>query len=305
MSNQNFYQTLGVSENATQDEIKKVYRKLSKIHHPDKGGDENEFKKISEAYDILGDEDKRRQYDNQRNNPFANMGGGGFNPFEEFFNGGMFNQNRNTRPDKIVDVSIGVLESFKGSDKTITYDRKHRCDDCYGSGGDKNTCHVCNGSGVIMQKIGTGLFVQMIRQNCNSCSGKGFNYTKVCKSCNGSTTKIKPETISFKIPHGIDDGQFLKLQGNGDYNNGMYGDLILRVRMTPENDFEKFNNDLIYNKYFDLNSINNEALEIPHPLGTISVKMPSEFDTSKPLRVKSKGFNGGDLFVKLFVKFKR
>jgi len=304
MSNDNFYQTLGVDEKATQDEIKKVYRKLSKIHHPDKGGNEDEFKKISAAYDVLGDEEKRKKYDNQRSNPFGDMGGG-FNPFDEFFNGTMFNQRRNTRPDKLVDVPLGVLESFKSTDKTITYDRKHKCDDCNGCGGDKKTCYICNGSGVIVQKMGTGLFVQMIRQTCNGCSGKGFSYTKVCKSCVGNTTKTKQETITFNVPHGIDDGQFLKLQGNGDFLNGYYGDLILRVRMSPENDFEKFNNDLIYNKYFDLTSINNDNLEIPHPLGTISVKMPSEFDTSKPLRVKHKGFNGGDLFVKLFVKFKR
>lgn len=304
MSNENFYQTLGVDEKATQDEIKKVYRKLSKIHHPDKGGNEDEFKKISAAYDVLGDEEKRRQYDNQRHNPFGDMGGG-FNPFEDFFNGGMFNQRRNVTPDKVVDVTIGVLESYKGVDKTITYDRKHKCGDCNGNGGDKNTCHICNGSGVIIQKMGTGLFVQMIRQTCNGCSGRGFTYSKVCKTCNGTTTNTKPETITFKIPHGTDEGQFLKLQGNGDFIRGMYGDLVLRVRMVSENNFDKFNNDLIYNKYFDLNDLNNDSLEIPHPLGTISVKMPSEFDTSKPLRVKYKGFNGGDLFVKLFVKFKR
>jgi len=99
---EDFYQILGVNQNATQDEIKKTYRKLAVEHHPDKGGDENKFKKISEAYDTIGDENKRSQYDNQKRNPFANMGGGGgFNPFEDMFNQ-MHTQRRRAVPDKVI-----------------------------------------------------------------------------------------------------------------------------------------------------------------------------------------------------------
>jgi molecular chaperone DnaJ len=114
--------------------------------------------------------------------------------------------------------------------------------------------------------------------------------------------------MSIKLPHGVDDGQFFKLQGKGDYINGMYGNLVMRVRITPENNFEKSGNDLVYNAYFNLEELQKDSFDIPHPDGNINIKVPTEFDTSKPLRVKSKGFNTngvGDLFVKLFVKFKK
>ena len=179
------------------------------------------------------------------------------------------------------------------------------CGDCGGQGGDRHTCQHCKGNGFVTQKIGTGMFVQMVQSHCNACNGQGYTYTRVCHTCQGSTTQEKIETVSIKLPHGIDDGQFLKLQGKGDYYKGIYGNLVVRVRLNPENDFEKFNNDLIYNKYFDLNGLKSESFEVPHPQGPLAIKMPPTFDTSKPLRVKSKGFNGGDLFIKLFVKFAR
>jgi molecular chaperone DnaJ len=296
---------LGVNENASQDEIKKAYRKLAVEHHPDKGGDENKFKKISEAYDTIGDENKRGQYDNQKRNPFANMGGGGFNPFEDMFNQ-MHSQRKRAVPDKIIEVVVGAVESYKGGEKNITYARNHNCGGCNGSGGERISCSTCGGQGVITQQIGTGLFTQIIRQSCGSCGGKGFSYKTTCGTCHGSTTTSNVETITIKLPNGIDEGQFLRVQGKGDYKDGMYGNLVVKVKIVPENNFEKSMDDLIYNAYFDLNSLKQDSVKVPHPLGEISIKLPGEFDTSKPLRVKSKGYHGrGDLYIKLFVKFKR
>jgi DnaJ-class molecular chaperone len=303
---EDFYQILGVNENSTQEEIKKAYRKLAVEHHPDKGGDENKFKKISEAYDTIGDENKRTQYNNQKRNPFAGMGGGGgFNPFEDMFNQ-MHTQRKRAVPDKIIEVVIGVVESYNGNEKNITYTRNHNCGGCNGTGGDRINCSTCNGLGVITQQIGTGLFTQIIRQNCGSCRGKGFTYKTTCGTCHGNTTTSSVETISIKLPHGIDEGQFLRVQGKGDFKDGMYGNLVVKVKIIPEDNFEKSMDDLIYNAYFDLKTIKDESVKVPHPLGSISIKLPQEFDTSKPLRVKSKGFSGrGDLYIKLFVKFKR
>jgi molecular chaperone DnaJ len=302
----NFYNTIGVNETATQDEIKKAYRKLAIEHHPDKGGDENKFKKISEAYDTLGDEIKRSQYDNQRQNPFNNMGGGGFNPFEDLFKGAFHTQRRRTVPDKVIEVQISALESFIAGDKVISYSRQHMCNDCVGQGGDRDTCNVCNGDGFIVQKIGGSMFSQVVRQTCNKCKGNGFSYKKTCGTCHGQTTRSETESIKIKLPHGIDDGQFLRLQGKGDYKDGMYGNLVIRVKVMSENNFEKLGDDLIYNAYFDLDGLRSDNLEIPHPQGNISIKLPTQFDTSKPLRVKSKGYNNvGDMFVKLFVRFNR
>ena len=306
MSMDNFYNTIGVNETATQDEIKKAYRKLAIEHHPDKGGDENKFKKISEAYDTLGDEIKRSQYDNQRQNPFNNMGGGGFNPFEDLFKGAFHTQRRRTVPDKVIEVQISALESFIAGDKVISYSRQHMCNDCVGQGGDRDTCNVCNGDGFIVQKIGGSMFSQVVRQTCNKCKGNGFAYKKTCGTCHGQTTRSETESIKIKLPHGIDDGQFLRLQGKGDYKDGMYGNLVIRVKVMSENNFEKLGDDLIYNAYFDLDGLHSDNLEIPQPQGNISIKLPTQFDTSKPLRVKSKGYNNvGDMFVKLFVRFNR
>ena len=302
---EDFYQILGVNENASQDEIKKAYRKLAVEHHPDKGGDENKFKKISEAYDTIGDENKRSQYNNQRRNPFANMGGGGFNPFEDMFNQ-MHTQRRRAVPDKVIEVFIGALESFNGSDKTINYVRESKCGGCNGNGGERVNCGTCNGEGYILQRIGTGLFMQVMRQTCNSCGGNGFTYKTTCGTCHGKTTIKTNETVSVKLPHGVDDGQFLRLQDKGDYKDGMYGNLVLRIKVQEQDNFDKSGDDLIYNAYFNLNELSKDTLDISHPQGNLSIKLPKTFDTSKPLRVKSKGYhNRGDLFIKLFVKFER
>jgi molecular chaperone DnaJ len=309
MSDKNYYEVLGVSEDATQDDIKKAYKKKAIEHHPDKGGNEEEFKKISEAYESIGTEDKRKQYDNSRRNPFG--GGGGFNPFEEFFNRGFGNPFANRAkvvPDKIIDISIGAIESYKASDKKITYSRKVECTSCSGTGGERITCSGCNGEGSKTIRIGTGMFVQMVRQTCNQCAGKGFNFKTKCGTCHGESTLPNIETFSIKIPHGVDEGQFFRVEGKGDFHQGVYGNLVIRVKISPEENFEKSGGDLIYNAYFDYDSLSKDELEIPHPDGPINVKLPDEFDTTKPLRIKSKGYNTngiGDLYVKLFVKFRR
>jgi molecular chaperone DnaJ len=306
MSAQSFYDVLGVSEDATQDEIKKAYKKKAIEHHPDKGGNEDEFKKISEAYENIGTEDKRTSYDNSRRNPFGNGFGGGFDPFEQFFR----NQTNQSRavPDKVIEVNIGAIESYKSNDKSITYSRRVECKTCSGTGGERITCGVCKGDGHQTVRVGTGMFVQVVRQTCGNCLGKGYTLKTKCGTCHGETTNPNLETISVKLPHGVDEGQFFKLQGKGDYHNGVYGSLVLRIKLVPENNFEKVGGDLIYNSYFDYESLTNQDLEIPHPDGPINIKLPDEFDTTKPLRIKAKGYNTngiGDLYVKLHVKFKR
>jgi molecular chaperone DnaJ len=301
---ENLYEILGVSENSTADEIKKAYRKLAMEHHPDKGGDEEKFKKISEAYDVLGDENKRTQYDNRGKNPF-----GGFNNmFEEFFNNGFHTQRKTNVPEKVINLEIGAIESFLGVEKTIEYERNTKCDTCNGSGGERQKCGGCNGTGFSIITMGSGFFKQVLRQPCNSCRGVGEIYKKVCNSCGGTTTNKNKEIIKIKLPHGIGEGQFLRLQNKGDFYNGMYGNLILRVFVQPENNFEKRENNLVYQSYLDLSDLTKDNIEIPHPSGKISIKLPNEFDSTKPLRVKSKGYSTdtlGDLIIYLNVRFKR
>lgn len=305
---ENYYQILGVDENASQEDIKKTYRKLAMEHHPDKGGDEEKFKKISEAYDILGDENKKIQYDNQRKNPFGNGGFRGNSIFEEFFGGGFHTQRKTSAPEKIIDVYIGALESYRSVDKIIKYDRKHKCNTCNGQGGEKQVCHTCKGSGVNIITMGTGLFSQVFQQPCGTCKGQGSTFKTLCGKCNGNGTTLEKEVLNIKIPHGVGDGQFLRAQQMGDYYNGVYGNLLLRFFVEIESNFEKRENDLVYHCSLNLKEIQKDKLDVPHPGGLLSIKLPNEIDTTKPLRVKSKGYRGnenGDLIILLSLKFTR
>jgi len=301
---ESFYDILGVGENATSDEIKKSYRKLAMEHHPDKGGDAEMFKKISEAYDTLSDEGKRIQYDGQKNN--QNFG----SIFEDLFNGGFHTQRKTTAPEKVINVEIGAVESYLGVEKTIEYERKTKCNTCDGNGGEKLKCYGCKGTGFSTVTMGSGYFKQIIRQPCNICRGAGEIYKRTCDSCNGNTVENKKDTIRIKIPHGIGEGQFFRLQGKGDYFNGSYGNLIVRVFVIPENNFEKREHHLAYQMILGYDDLMKDTLEIPHPNGKISIKIPDEFDTTKPLRVKHRGYsdergNKGDLIINLNVKFNR
>jgi molecular chaperone DnaJ len=309
MNNENYYTILGVTEEATQDEIKKAYRKLAKENHPDKGGDEELFKKISVAYDTIGDEDKRIQYDNQRKNPFGGMGGGFGSSMNDLFNS-VFGQKRQQRNHTTnINIELTPVDSYLGLNKEITYQRKGMCEPCNGSGGDKDVCKTCGGSGSVVRTMGNGMFVQMVNMTCNSCNGTGNIVKNACHVCHGSGDKNEIKTVEVKIPHGIDDGQFFRLQGLGDFRNGVYGDLIVRIFMKNDGNFEKFANNLVYNKYFTLEELNRDNFDIPHPSGAIKISFPKNIDTSKPLRVKGKGYiiDGikGDLLINQFLKYSR
>jgi molecular chaperone DnaJ len=145
-------------------------------------------------------------------------------------------------PDKIVDLKVGVIEAYKGGRKTINYMRKDKCDVCYGTGGDKETCGTCNGQGYFTQRVGNGFFQTIHRSTCQTCQGKGYKYTKACYSCHGEQSMIKMQTIDVELPSGIDDGTFFKSHGGGDFINGNYSDLLFKVEIVPEKDFEKLGN---------------------------------------------------------------
>jgi molecular chaperone DnaJ len=297
MNTENYYDILGVSETATQDEIKKSYRKLAKENHPDAGGNEEVFKKISVAYEVLGDKQKREEYDYKRKNPFG---------FDDFF---MSNrqQQKPVHTTTII-ANIGALQSYKGSKYNLTYKRKISCEPCNGNGGERVRCHVCNGSGFIVRQIGSGMFVQIVQMTCDNCSGHGTVITNPCFVCNGSGSKDEIKNLDISIPHGVDNGQYVRLRGMGDFKMGTYGDLIVKVELKNENGFNKIGNHLIYDAFLGLDDLKNGEVVVPHPDGQLSLKLPKNVDTSKPLRVKSKGFktNGvGDLIVNQYVKFER
>lgn len=317
----NYYNILGVSKDATPDDIKKAYRKLSKQYHPDvnpNGGDK--FKEIAEAYDVLSDPQKRQMVnmgqDPNSRNPF---GGGGNVDIEEFlrnmgFGGNPFNgggpgfKRKPSAPDKIISVEITPLESYMSPNKDVTYKREVACGSCSGSGGEKQTCGTCNGGGFITQRIGNGFFQQVVQSECPGCKGKGFFITKACFDCNATGTKSEIKTINIRINHGIDDGEFYRLENAGDFHNGNYGNLLIKIQMKRDPLWEKLGDDLIYNNIVDYKSLSDSNFEIPHPDGKLSIKYPEIFDSATPLRLKGKGYKRervGDLYVKNIVRFNR
>ena len=311
----NYYEILGVNENATQDEIKKSYRKLSKQYHPDVNpeGEEN-FKEISEAYDNIGDENKRVDYDNRRKNPFHGFGaGGGFDInsiFEQMMNSGGNGQNQRMRvPDKIIEVTLTPFESFFGVKKDIEFVANIKCDPCDGQGGDRKVCPTCNGSGFIIQIFGTGMFRQQIQTNCGTCNGNGSIIIHKCGICNGIGLNQTKEKLNVSIPKNVDNGDFMRVRKKGDYYVQIKdrGDLILKVIMDNNSDFEKINLDLIYKKKLDVTEFFlSETMEVEHPEGKLKINFPESLDTEKPLRIPNKGFIDnnvrGNFYIKLSVK---
>jgi molecular chaperone DnaJ len=303
-----YYKILEVEENSTDEEIKKSYRSLSKKYHPDVNPDGDEkFKEINEAYEVLGDKTKRNDYNNSKNNPYVGT------PFQDIFNS-MFGgstpnfarqQRRKSAPDKLIKIQISPIESYKGIEKTIYYVKDNHCNACMGGGGEQQTCQTCNGSGFEVKTVGNGFMVQHIRTACNTCGGKGFTLTHKCYNCDGRGTKPSSHEVKVKLPVGVDNGQYLKLQDLGDFRNGEYGDLVVQVEVVNKDGFEKFNNDLVYNLFLNLDEIQKDKFLIPHPDGDLNMEAPKIFDTSKPLRLRGKGYFGGDMYVKLNVKFER
>lgn len=298
-----YYKILGVDKKSTKDEIKKAYRKLSKKYHPDVNPNgEAQFKKVTEAYETLIDDNKRKNYDNP--NPF-----GGFDPFKDFMNqfrGG--NRQRQRKPkDRIIKVDISPYESFLGIKKELTYRVEDSCDQCRGTGGDSKTCGTCRGTGSIQMQVGGGFISQIIQRPCNVCQGKGKILVNACYSCNGNGKKNKFENVSVDIPKNVDSGDFIRIHGKGDFDIQLgQGDLILQINMIKKDGFEKINNDLIYTHKINIEDfINNNTLHIPHPSGDISVTLPETMETETPLRVKGKGYDKdgsvGDYYIKMNV----
>ena len=303
-----YYKILEVEENASEDDIKKSYRNLSKKYHPDlnpQGGEK--FKEIAEAYETLSNKEKRSQYDSSKNNPFTGT------HFQDMFSQMFGNVNPNINqqrrrkqaPDKILRLKISPVESYLGVEKLIQYMRDFGCVTCSGSGGEQQICGSCGGTGYLVKSLGTGFMSQQIRTACQTCAGRGYTLIHKCISCDGRGSKISVHEVKIKLPIGSDNGQYLRLNSLGDFKNGEYGDLIVQIEMEAKDGYEKINDDLVYNLTVNLDEIQQEKFLIPHPDGNLSMDAPKIIDTSRPLRLRGKGYNGGDMYVKLNLKFER
>ena len=264
---QDYYQTLGVEKNASEDDIKRAYRKLAKKYHPDMNPGnaeaEQKFKEVNEAYGILSDAEKRSQYDQFGHAAFeaggagggAGFGGfGGFDfgdIFSSFFGGGGGGGRRNgpiDGEDIGARITIDFTEAVFGCKKEVSYGRIESCADCNGSGAAPGTsperCSTCNGMGQVTVQQRTPLGIMQSSRPCSACRGTGKFVKTPCKNCRG-TGKVKiTKKIEVSVPAGIDDGQRIALRGQGHAgsNGGAYGDLFIEIAIRPHPIFERRGN---------------------------------------------------------------
>ena len=331
MSKRDYYEVLGVNKSATEDEIKKAYRKLARQYHPDVNKEpdaETKFKEVKEAYDTLSDSGKRSRYDQfGHEDPQAGFGGGGFNGdfgdfgdiFDMFFGGGGGRRQRNPNaPRRGADLQYSMTIEFKeaifGKEMDITIPREEECDTCHGSGakpGSKvDTCSVCKGTGQ-QEVVQTTPFGRMVnRRICNTCQGTGKIIAQKCTDCHGNGRVKINKKIHIKVPAGVDDGAQLRVSGEGEAgaNGGPAGDLFIVLRVKSHDFFER-DGDNIYCEVpltFAQAALGDE-IEVPTLDGRVKLKIPEGTQTGTSFRLKGKGvphlrFGGrGDQHVKVVV----
>tara|TARA_R100000908_G_scaffold5111_1_gene2144 strand:+ start:126 stop:1133 length:1008 start_codon:yes stop_codon:yes gene_type:complete len=308
--NKDYYKTLNINRNATQDEVKKSFRNLSKQHHPDKGGDENIFKEISEAYDTLGDPTKRQDYNHKLDNPFSN--GGDVN-MEDVFNN-FFRQNQQRRQVRrgknlSIPLTVSLDDVFFGRVKKLRYNRNVNCDGCNGGGGQTKPCGHCHGRGILEQAVGNAFFRQIRQVQCPNCSGKGKILLNACGKCGGVGKNKKENTIDFEIPKNLMTGQVYTFRGMGEeIENGHPGDLQIQVVIARHSDFKISDRDLIYEPEISiLDLLLGRIVEIPYFGGYINTNIPPCSSPNTSFKVGGKGLlksNGlnGDILVKPIIK---
>jgi len=304
------YEVLGVSKNASQDEIKKAYRKLVREVHPDRNpGNEERFKEVQSAYDVLSDPEKRKQYDRfgSANGRFAGGAGpaGGttfdFGDFDlgDIF-GGLFNRGggreqpqRGQRGNDVeVEVRVSFEDALRGVQTTVPVQLELACHTCHGTGAAPGTapqtCPQCNGTGVVATS--QGLFA--LQQPCPRCRGMGSIVETPCPTCHGSGRERRTKRYTVKIPAGVKDGTRIKLKGKGEagYGGAAAGDLYVVTRVEPSKLYERRGDDLVVNVPVSFPTATlGGTVEVPTPEGPVSLKIPAGTEDGKLLRIKGRG----------------
>lgn len=334
-----YYDILGVARSAGADEIKKAYRRLAMQYHPDKNAGNKEaeerFKEISEAYEVLSDDEKRRRYDQFGHAGVkSSFGPGGFDFFRDFthgadfrdifgdlFGGGIFEeafgQGGNRRSDRAArgadlrfDLEITFEESVFGAEHEVTLPVSQECGACRGSGCEpgrnRETCRTCGGRGVVVSA--SGFF--RIQQDCPACGGRGEMITHPCRTCRGTGVVKSRQKISIKIPPGVETGSRLRLVGKGEggSRNGAPGDLYVVLHVQPHNIFQREGADLFCEVPvpFEIAVLGGEV-EVPTLEGWARLKIEPGAENGKILRMQGKGVydlnahTRGDLHIRLAV----
>ena len=339
--NKDYYQILGVSRDASEEEIKRAYRKLAHKYHPDKGGDEKKFKEINEAYQVLSDKEKRAQYDR-----FGRVfeGKSDFGPGFDFgFNWGKFNEGfefdfgdlsemmeeffglgftgrrkRETKRGKDIEIelTLSLEEVLRGREKELTLEKFITCSRCQGIGAEPGTsvkeCFSCRGTGQV-QQIKRTPFGSFTRSTiCPECGGEGFRPEKPCNVCKGEGRIKGEEVVKIFIPAGVDTNQVIKVAGKGDAGKraGKSGDLYIRIFVKPHPVFKRRGDDIYIKREISFSQAAlGDEIEVPTLEGKkILLKVPAGTESGKILRISGKGiphFSGygrGNMYVELIVK---
>lgn len=321
MANKDYYSILGVEKNASADEIKSAYRRLAKKYHPDLNKTEEaaaKFKEINEAYEVLGDDKKRANYDQFGSADGAGFSGGGAGGFSDFFRqagaggggfgdifsdifsafgGGSRSERVAERGDDInLQIDISFEEAIFGCEKPITFGKIEKCSDCSGTGAKNGkeftVCPECHGTGRVRYQQNT-MFGTTIREaGCSKCNATGRIVKEKCSSCGGKGYKKVNKTINLKVPAGIDDGQTLRMRGEGNapIRDGVPGDLNVRIRVMKDKVLTRKDYDIYLDLYVPFTTaILGGKVEIPTVNGPYTLTIPELTISGTVMRLKNKG----------------
>lgn len=333
-----YYKILGLSRGASQEDVKRAFRELAHKYHPDKGGDAEKFKEINEAYQALGNPEKRRQYDQfgatfdgaggfgGAGGPFGGFGGpsagpgfGGFNInmddlgdiFGDFFGGG--GSRRTARKKQGADIemnlNINFKESILGAEKIIELYKTAKCDTCNGAGAESgakiNTCPECGGVGKTIRTQNTVFGNFQTSSICPRCAGEGRIPEKFCKDCRGTGIKKKSVSMKINIPAGINDGEILRVSGAGEAGGrgGSSGDLYLHIGVLGDNRFSREGDNLLVKAPLDFKIAALGGEIIVETLdGKTKIKIPEGTESGQIFRLRGKGVAGrGDMLAEVYV----
>ena len=338
MAKRDYYDVLGVDKSASEADIKSAFRKLAKKYHPDLNKEPDaaeKFKEVQEAYDVLGDEQKRKTYDqygsaafenNAGGNPYGSYGNyGGFNAsgfgFEDInlddilsnMFGGGFGGRKKNRPVKGDDIlyrmNITFEESVFGSKKDITLDLTEKCEECDGKGGfNPRKCSTCNGTGKV-RRSQSSLFGSFLTETtCPDCSGTGEVFERRCTDCKGKGYVVRRKTITITIPEGVDTGSQIRIKGKGQVgiNGGENGDIYVEFKVDSDPIFSRDGYDIYMTLPINIaEAVLGGEKEVPTLDGNIILTIPSYSQTSDKLRIKGRGVphdsKRGDLYIVLDV----
>lgn len=320
MSKRDYYEILGISKDASADEIKKAFRKLAIKYHPDKeGGDETKFKEANEAYEVLKDQQKRQRYDQFGHAGVGGAAGGG-NPFEgfqgfgngqgfefnfgdgglgdifgSFFGGGQGQQ----RPRRGRDVETSIELSFEdavfGVEKTIHLTLDDECSHCKGStvepGYDMKTCDTCKGAGQQVRIMNTMFGAIQQQVVCDTCRGRGKVPEKACSTCHGKGTERKKQDVTIKVPAGVDDGATIRLRDRGEaIADGAKGDLYVNLRVKPHKKFTREGDLILSDEHISMvDAALGTEIEVETVDGTVTMKIPAGTQSGTDFKLSGHG----------------